>query len=85
MPIRPMIIAINETWITDSSKGPYSKIKGYKFVQNNRHKNAGGGVAFYIANLINSFYVIGFYLKYAQSTFVIINPVIKNFGPSQTF
>ena len=50
LPVKPMIIALNETWITDSSKGPYSKINGYKFIQNHREKHAGGGVAFYIAN-----------------------------------
>ena len=42
---------MTETWITDLSKGPYSKIKGYhKFIHNNRHKNIGGGVGFYIAS-----------------------------------
>ena len=29
--IKPIIIALNETWITDLSKGPYSKLKGFKF------------------------------------------------------
>ena len=47
--VKPSIIAINETWINDSSKGPFSKLKGYKFVQNNMHDHVGGGVAFYVA------------------------------------
>ena len=47
--IKPMIIAVNETWIKTKSKGPYSKIEGYNFVQNCRKKKTGGGVAFYVA------------------------------------
>ena len=49
LPVKPMIIALCETWITESSMGPYSRIKGYKFVKSNRQKVPGGGVAFYIA------------------------------------
>ena len=52
--VRPMVIALNETWVNDLSKGPYSKLKGYKFVQNHRHTNLGGGVAFYIADHLHS-------------------------------
>ena len=40
--IKPLVIAVTETWITDLSQGPYSKIKGYhKFIHNNRHKSVG--------------------------------------------
>ena len=51
--IKPMVIALTETWINDSSSGPYSNIKGYNFVQNNRKKCNGGGVAFYVADHIH--------------------------------
>ena len=51
LPIKPMIIALNETWITDSSNGPYKKLRGYhKFVQSNRKHCVGGGVGFYITD-----------------------------------
>ena len=49
--VKPMIIALSETWITDLSQGPYSNIPGYQFIQNNRKNvNGGGGVCFYIAD-----------------------------------
>ena len=38
LPVKPMIIALCETWITESSMGPYTRIKGYKFVRSNRKK-----------------------------------------------
>jgi hypothetical protein len=52
--VRPMIIALTETWINDSSTGPFSKIRGYKFFHNNRHDHVGGGVAFYIADHLHA-------------------------------
>ena len=50
MPIRPAIIGLTETWVTDNTQGPYSNLKGYKFVQNHRHQYSGGGVGFYVAD-----------------------------------
>ena len=50
--VRPMLIALNETWISDTTKGPFRKIKGYEFVDNNRIKSTGGGVAFYVSNTL---------------------------------
>ena len=48
--VKPMIIAISESWVTNSSKGAFTKIPGYhKFVQNNRSSTVGGGVGFYIS------------------------------------
>ena len=47
---RPMLIALSETWISDTTKGPFRKIKGYQFIDNNRKLTVGGGVAFYVCN-----------------------------------
>ena len=47
--VKPMIIALNETWISDNTKGAFRKIRGYEFVDNNRAKHEGGGVAFYVS------------------------------------
>ena len=50
LPVKPLVIGLNETWITDLSQGPYSCVPGYNFIHNNRSKHPGGGVAFYIAD-----------------------------------
>ena len=52
--VKPFIIALNETWIKKVPKGPYTKLKGYKFLQNSRQKCKGGGVAFYVANHLHA-------------------------------
>ena len=49
MPIKPLIIGLTETWVTDSSQGPYLNLPGYNFAQNHRHVFGGGGVGIYIA------------------------------------
>ena len=51
LPIKPMVIAINESWATKSSQGAFKKIPGYhEFVQNSRSNTVGGGVGFYISD-----------------------------------
>ena len=51
--VKPLVIALNETWITSRSTGPYQSLKGYQFVQNHRTGTVGGGVAFYISDEIH--------------------------------
>lgn len=43
----PCVIAIVETWLTDSNKELYS-LKGYKHIHKIQPGRAGGGVSFYI-------------------------------------
>ena len=51
LPIKPMVIAINESWATKSSQGAFTKLPGYhEFVQNYRSDTVGGGVGFYISD-----------------------------------
>ena len=45
------VIAISETWLSDSENTPYS-IKGYNFICNCRQDRTGGGVGLYIADSI---------------------------------
>ena len=74
--VKPMIIALNETWINDLSQGPYSKLKGYKFIQNNRHINAGGGVAFYVADHLHPTKLHSLYImkeKSFESLFISVD------------
>ena len=56
MEFKPDIISITETWIKQSSTGPFKNLEGYEFVSNCRKDCNGGGVAFYVKNGI-SFYV----------------------------
>ena len=47
LPIKPLVIAISESWATKSSKGAFTKIPGYhEFIQNSRSNTVGGGVGF---------------------------------------
>ena len=50
LPIKPMVIGLTETWVTDSSKGSFLNLPGYHFIQNHRHQFGGGGVGFYISD-----------------------------------
>ena len=50
LPIKPMVIGLSETWVSESSKGSFLNLQGYKFVQNSRDKCVGGGVGFYVAD-----------------------------------
>ena len=56
MEFKPDIISITETWIKQSSTGPFKNLEGYQFVSNCRKDCNGGGVAFYVKNGI-SFYM----------------------------
>ena len=53
LPIKPKVIAINETWLTSDDDGPHNNLPGYTFKSNCRKKFtriAGGGVGLYIKN-----------------------------------
>ena len=56
MEFKPDIISITETWIKQSSTGPFKNLEGYQFVSNCRKDCNGGAVAFYVKNGI-SFYM----------------------------
>ena len=50
LPIKPLVIGLTETWVTDSTQGPFLNLPGYHpFIQNHRHRFGGGGVGFYIS------------------------------------
>ena len=51
--VKPLIIALNETWISDKSMGPHQSLPGYQFVHKSRKSSVGGGVAFYIEEKIH--------------------------------
>ena len=53
MEFKPHIIFITETWIKQSSTGPYKNLEGYQFASNCRKDCNGGGVAFYVKNDIS--------------------------------
>ena len=46
--IKPSIIAINETWLSDTDFGPHHQLPDYNFIHNHRTKGRGGGVGIYI-------------------------------------
>ena len=50
---KPLVIALNETWVSSKSAGPYQSLEGYQFVQNHRKNTVGGGVAFYVSDKIH--------------------------------
>ena len=50
LPIKPKVIGVAETWMSDGSIGPFKKIDGYhEFVYTNRKDCRGGGVGFYVS------------------------------------
>ena len=53
LPIKPHLIAVNETWINQKNKGPQSNVEGYTFIHNSRKINEGGGVGLYLLNHLN--------------------------------
>ena len=48
MPIKPTVIAINETFLKSNEWGPHCNLEGYKFESNCRNKYSCGGVGLYI-------------------------------------
>ena len=51
--VKPLIIALDETWISKKCSGPYNSVPGYQFVHNSRKNSVGGGVAFYVDEKIH--------------------------------
>ena len=48
MPIKPTVVAINETFLKSNLRGPHCNLEGYTFAPNCRNNNKGGGVGIYV-------------------------------------
>ena len=47
MPIKPTVVAINETFLKSNLHGPHCNLEGYTFAPNCRNNIKGGGVGIY--------------------------------------
>ena len=75
MPVKPTVIAINETYLKSNHGGPHCNLKGYEFISNCRNKAKGGGVGMYVKkgidfDIMNNFTIMN--EKIFESLFIEI-------------